>query len=132
VQVAGGETVQLDLRVASMPVALPTVTVTAEICVTGKELVKHPQLETLWQQARDGASVRAGLMARYRYQMLTHEESYELKPEGPTAPGTLDQRYDSDPTSALKRAARNRELRLSQGYYSPNDGWYPPSELDVL
>jgi hypothetical protein len=132
VQVAAGETVRLDLRVASQPLVLPPVTVTAEVCVPGTKLQEHPQLQTLWQQARDGASVRTELMARFRYHVLTHEESYELKADGPTAPGTTDQRYVSDPRWAVKNAARNREQRLSRGYYSPNDGFYVPNELDVL
>src|SRR5688572_4986073 len=72
VQVAAGETVQLDLRVASQPLMLETVTVTAEVCVSAKELREHPQLQTLWQQARDGASVRTELMARFRYHVLSH------------------------------------------------------------
>lgn len=136
VQLVAGETVQLDLRVASQPLVLPAltvaITVTAEVCVTAKELMKHPQLHTLWQQARDGASVRTELMARFRYHVLQHEESYEVKADGPTAPGTLDQPYVSDPKWAVKNAARNREQRLSRGYYGPNDGWSLPNELDVL
>jgi hypothetical protein len=137
VQVAAGETVQLELRVASQPVVvLPPITVTADVCVTAKKLTEHPQLQTLWQQARDGASVRTELMARFRYHVLPHEESYELKADGPTAPGTIDQPYVSDPRSAVKNAARNREQRLSRGYYGPSkdsrDGFYVPNELDVL
>jgi hypothetical protein len=136
VQLVAGQTVRLDLRVASHPLELPgiavNITVTPDACVTAKELVKHPQLHTLWQQARDGASVRTELMARFRYHMLTHEESHEVKADGPTAPGTLDQPYVSDPRWAVKIAARNRAQRLSRGYYAPNDGWYLPHELDVL
>jgi Ca-activated chloride channel family protein len=136
VQVAAGETVRLDLRVASQPLVLPPVTVTAEVCVSAKNLKEHPQLQTLWQQARDGASVRTELMARFRYHVLNHEESYELKADGPTAPGTLDRPYVSDPQSAVKNAARNRDLRLARGYYGPHnafgDGFYVPNELDVL
>ena len=71
VQVAAGETVQLELRVASQPVVvLPPITVTADVCVPAKQLKEHPQLQTLWQQARDGASVRTELMARFRYHVL--------------------------------------------------------------
>ena len=134
VQVAAGETVQLELRAASQPLMLPpvTVTVTADVCVPANTLKEHPQLQTLWQQARDGASVRTELMARFRYHVLQHEESYELKAEGPTAPGTMDQPYVSDPKWAVKNAARNRAHRLSRGYYGPNDGWALPNELDVL
>jgi hypothetical protein len=136
VQLVAGQTARLDLRVASQPLELPAVavniTVTPEACVTAKELVKHPQLHTLWQQARDGASVRTEIMARFRYHVLTHEESYELTADGPTAPGTLDQPYLSDPRWAIKIAARNRAQRLSRGYYAPNDGWHLPNELDVL
>lgn len=138
VQVAAGETVQLEFRVASRRLTLPPVTVTvrADICVPAKELKEHPQLQTLWQQARDGASVRTELMARFRYHVLNHEESYELRADGPTAPGTLDQPYVSDPKWAVKNAARNREQRLSRGYYGPSndkgDGFYVPHELDVL
>jgi len=55
VQVAAGETVRLDLRVASQPLVLPPVTVTADVCVPAKQFKEHPQLQTLWQQARDGA-----------------------------------------------------------------------------
>ena len=33
---------------------------------------------------------------------------------------------------AVKNAARNREQRLSRGYYAPNDGFHVPNELDVL
>ena len=123
VQVAAGETVRLDLRVASQPLVLPPVTVTADVCVPGTKLKEHPQLQTLWQQARDGASVRTELMARFRYHVLTHEESYELKADGPTAPGTIDQPHVSDPRWAVKNAARNREQRLSRGYYSPTTGF---------
>ena len=112
------------------------ITVTADVCVTATQLKEHPQLQTLWQQARDGASVRTELMARFRYHVLNHEESYELKADGPTAPGTLDQTYVSDPKWAVKNAARNREQRLSRGYYGPSnasgDGFYVPHELDVL
>jgi carboxypeptidase family protein len=137
VQVTAGETVQLELRATSQPVlVLPPITVTADVCVTSKELKEHPQLQTLWQQARDGASVRTELMARFRYHVLNHEESYELKADGPTAPGTLDQPYVSDPKWAVRNAARNREQRLSRGYYGPSnnlgDGFYVPNELDVL
>jgi hypothetical protein len=64
-------------------------------------------------------------MARFRYHVLSHEESYELKADGPTAPGTIDQPYVSDPKWALSR-----------GYYGPSnprgDGFYVPNELDVL
>jgi hypothetical protein len=119
VQVAAGETVQFAFRVASQPLMLPPVTVTADVCVTAKKLEEHPQLQTLWLQARQGASVRTELMARYRYHVLTHEESYELKADGPTAPGTIDQSYASDPKWAVKNAARNRTQRLSRGYYGP-------------
>ena len=75
-------------------------------------------------------------MARFRYHVLNHEESYELRADGPTAPGTLDQPYVSDPRSAVKNAARNRDQRLSRGYYGPSNdkggGFYVPHELDVL
>jgi hypothetical protein len=138
VQVATGQTAQFEFRVASQPLMLPpvSVTVTADVCVPAKNLKEHPQLQTLWQQARNGASVRTELMARFRYHVLSHEESYELKDDGPTPPGTLDQPYVSDPKWAVKNAARNREQRLSRGYYGPSnksgDGFYVPNELDVL
>ena len=137
VHVGAGETVQFALRVPSqLVVMLPPVTVTADVCVPAQEFKKHLQLQTLWQQARDGASVRTELMARFRYHVLTHEESYELKADGPTAPGTIDQPYVSDPRWAVKNAARRREQRLSRGYYGPStdlgDGFYVPNELDVL
>jgi hypothetical protein len=135
-QVAAGETVKLELRVASEPLVLPPVTVTADECVSAAKLKRHPQLQTLWQQARDGASVRTELMARYRYHVSQYEESYELQADGAGAPGTIDHRYVSDPRSAVKNAARNREQRLSRGYYGPSnnlgDGFYVPNELDVL
>lgn len=57
-------------------------------------------------------------MARFRYHVLQHEESYELKADGPTAPRTIDQPYVSDPKWAVKNAVRNREQRLSRGYYA--------------
>lgn len=132
VQVAAGETVQFQLRVSSEPIPLPPVTVTAEVCVMAKGLVQHPQLQTLWQQARDGASIRAGLMSRYRYQSLLREESHELKADSATPLYTLDQPLISDPKWALKNAERDRAQRLSRGYYGPNDGWFLPNELDVL
>ena len=136
VQVVAGETVRLDLRVASAPLTLPPVTVTADVCVTAEKLEEHPQLRTLWQQARDGASIRTELMARFRYRVSTHEESYELNADGPGPPGTLDHAYVSDPKSAVRTAARNRAQRLSRGYYGPSsggrDGFYVPNELDVL
>src|SRR4029079_18565273 len=136
VQVAAGGTVQLDLRVASEPLVLPPVTVTADAWVSGKRLEEHPQLQALWQQARNGASVRTELMGRFRYHVLSHEESYELTADGPTAPGTIDQPSISDPKWAVKNAARNREQRLSRGYYGPTnekgDGVYVPRELDIL
>jgi hypothetical protein len=132
VQVANGETIQLPLRVVSQPIQLPPVTVTAAACVPASQLVAHPQLSTLWQQARDGASVRTELRARYRYRSLLREESRELKAEGPTPFYTLDQPLVSDPKWALSNAARNRATRLSRGYYAPNDGWALPNELDVL
>jgi len=136
VQVAAGGTVQLDLRVASEPLVLPPVTVTADVCVSGKRLEEHPQLQALWEQARNGASVRTELMGRFRYHVLSHEESYELTAAGPTAPGTIEQPYVSDPKWAVKNAARNREQRLSRGYYGPSKdpraGFYVPNELDVL
>ena len=132
VQVAAGATVTLDLRVASKPLVLPPVTVTAEVCVPGKRLNEYPQIQTLWEQARDGASVRTELMARFRYDVLTHEESSGLNADGSPAPGTMDQRYLSDPKWAVRIATRNREQRLSRGYYAPNDGFYVPNELDVL
>lgn len=132
VQVASGETVQLPLRVASQPLELPTMQVVAGVCVPAKELTVHPQIFALWQQARDGSSVRTELMARYRYRILVHEESYELRDDGPTPPGTLDQTSVSDPKWAVKNAARSRSLRLSRGYFGSNDGFWVPNELEVL
>ena len=138
VQVRTDGTVRVDLRVGSRSLRLPAanVTVTADVCVPAENLKEHPQLQTLWQQARGGASVRTELMARFRYHVLTHEESYELSADGPTAPGTIDQPYVSDPKWAVRNAARNREQRLSRGYYGPSnksgDGFYVPNELDVL
>ena len=136
VQVAAGEIVRVDLRVASQPLVLPPVTVTADLCVPAEKFKEHPQLQTLWQQARDGASVRTEVRARFRYHVLQHEESYELTADGPTTPGTIDQPYVSDPRSAVKNATRNREQRLSRGYYGPRrgslDGFYVANELDVL
>ena len=80
--------------------------------------------------------MRTELMARFRYHVLPHEESYELTADGPTAPGTIEQPYVSDPKWAVKNAARNREQRLSRGYYGPSRdsraGFYVPNELDVL
>jgi hypothetical protein len=124
--------------VGSQSLRLPAanVTVTADVCVPAKNLKEHPQLQTLWQQARMGALVRTELMGRFRFHVLSHEVSYELKADGPTAPGTLDQPYVSDPKSAVRNAARRREQRLSRGYYGPSndkgDGFYVPNELDVL
>ena len=136
VRVTAGETVQLALRVASQRLMLPPVTVTADACVTAKDLKAHPRLYTLWEQARRGGSVRTELMTRYRYRVLVHEESYERTADGPTAPGTLDRPFVSDPKSAVKNADRNRTQRLSRGYYGPSrdgrDGFYVPNELDVL
>jgi hypothetical protein len=138
VQVTAAGTKRVDLRVGSMSLRLPAaaVTVTADVCVPAKNLKEHPQLQTLWQQARAGALVRTELMGRFRYQVLNHEESYEVNADGPTTPGTLDQPYVSDPKWAVKNAARNREQRLSRGYYGPSndkgDGFYVPHELDVL
>jgi hypothetical protein len=132
VQVVAGKTARLDLRAAARPLVLSTITVKADVCVTKADLAKHPQLQTLWQQARAGASVRTELMAKFRYHVVMHEESYELRADGPGPPGTRDQPYDSDPKWAVKHAARNRAERLSSGYYAPNDGWRLPNELDVL
>jgi hypothetical protein len=134
--VAARETVQFAFRVSSRPLMLPPVTVTADVCVMAKDLREHPQLHTLWHQARQGASIRTEIMARYRYHVATHEESYELKADGPTPPGTIDQAYLNDPKRAARNAARNRNDRLSRGYYGPSnkfgDGFYVPNELDVL
>ena len=135
VQVAAGETVQFAFRVASQPVVLPPVTVTADVCVPAKELKKYPQIQTLWQQARDGASVRTELMARFRYHVQMHEESVERKADG-TPVGAIDQSVVSDPKWAVRNAARSRTQRLSRGYYGPTTkngvGFYVPNELDVL
>jgi hypothetical protein len=129
----GGATVQADLRVASLPVLLPTVTITPEACVTATELAQHPQIQTLWQQARDGASVRAELMARFRYRVQTHEESAK-RADGTV--GFVDRSYLSDPRSAARNAAARRSQRLSRGYYGPTTkdgvGFYTADELDVL
>ena len=138
VQVRAEGTVRVDLRVGSRSLRLPAanVTVTADVCVPAMNLKEHPQLQTLWQQARHGALVRTELMGRFRFHVLSHEESYELKPDGPTAPGTLDQPYVSDPRWAVRNAARHREQMLSRGYYGPSndkgDGFHVPNELDVL
>jgi hypothetical protein len=132
VQVAAGATAQLPMSVASHPIALPAVTVTAEPCITRDGLAAHPALLTLWQQARDGASIREGLMARFRYRSVLREEGVELTADGPTPVHVLDQPLVSDPRWAVRNAARIRANRLSRGYYSPNDGWGLPNELDVL
>ena len=98
------------------------------------KLKEHPQLLTLWQQARDGASVRSELMARFRYRVQTHEEGID-KATG--SAGSVDQSRLSDPKSAVNNAARNRSQRLSGGYYGTTTkdgmvGFYAPNELDVL
>ena len=82
------------------------------------------------------ASVRTEVMARYRYHVSSHEESYALTADGRTAPGTIDQNYLSDPKWAARNAARNRTQRLARGYYGPSnkfgDGFHVPNELDIL
>jgi hypothetical protein len=136
VQVTAGETVQFSFRVASQPVMLVPVTVTADLCVAAEELGRYPQLQTLWQQARDGASVRTQLMAQFRYDVFMHEEAVARKADGsPT--GAIDQRRTSDPRSAVANAARNRAQRLARGYYGQTTkdslvSFYMPTELDVL
>ena len=132
VQVAGGETVQFPLLVASLPLELPMVTVTAAACATAESLSQHPQVQALWQQARDGASIREGLLARFRFHSLSRETGSELTADGPTPPHTLDQPVISNPKFAPRNAAAIRANRLSRGYYGPNDGWGLPNELDVL
>lgn len=136
VQVPAGATVRLDIRVASQPVLLPPVTVTAERCATREELAQFPGLRTLWQQARDGASVRTELMNRFRFAILIHEETFERKPDG-TPVGMVDQHPTSDPAFALRNAERRRGERLSRGYYGTSNrdgmvGFFVPDELDVL
>jgi hypothetical protein len=133
VHLAAGETVQLPLDVASQPLQLPTVTVRAEGCVTGAALASHPQLLTVWMQARDGASIREGLMARYRFRSSVHEVGLEHRSGGLTPAGTRTDTVVSDPKYALSSAARRRAQRNSRGYAGfPNDGWALPNELDVL
>jgi len=140
VQVAAGETVQLELRMASQPVALPVVTSTPDVCLTAKELGKYPQIQTLWQQARHGAAVRMEIMARFRYRVQVHQASVgaEVQRKADRTPvESVDQEWVSDPGSAVKNAARRRSRRLSRGYYGPTtkDGrasHYLPDELDVL
>jgi hypothetical protein len=136
VQVAAGETAQLELRVASQPVVLPAVTITPEVCLNANELAKYPQIQTLWQQAHDGAAVRTEIMARFRYRVHTHEEAVARKADG-TPVGAVDQDRVSDPNSAVKNAANRRSERLSRGYYGPTTkdgmvGFYTADELDVL
>jgi hypothetical protein len=132
VQVVAGETAQLPLRVASQPLQLPTVTVAGDGCVKHDALVDSPQLLALWQQARDGASIREGLMARYRYRSVLREEGAELRADGPSPPSVLERPLQFDPRWSLKNAASIRAQRLSRGYYGPNDGWGLPNEQDVL
>jgi hypothetical protein len=132
VDVADGTTVQLPLRIAAQPLTLPTVNVASGACVTLTELPQHPQLETLWQQARGGASIREGLMARFRYRINLGEVSYELTADGRNPRGRLDRQMLNDPRWALRNLALNRARLLERGYYGPNDGWAMPVELNVL
>jgi hypothetical protein len=132
VRVAAGATAQLPLRVVSQPLQLPTVTVRGEGCVKADALAEHPQLLALWQQARDGASIREGLMARFRYRIVLREEGSELTAEGPTPGAVLERPLVSDPRWALRNGASIRAQRLARGYYGPNDGWGLPNEQDVL
>lgn len=135
VQVAAGETIEFSFRVGVQTVVLPPVTVTADVCVEAKDLDKFPQIQTLWRQARDGASVRTEFMARFRYDILVHEESVERKADGSPV-GAIDQQRVNDPKSAAQNAARNRAQRLSRGYAGPTTkngvGFFMPNELDVL
>ena len=140
VQVAAGETVQLALRIASQPVVLQAVTITPDVCLKAKELVKYPRIQTLWQQARDGAAVRTEIMARFRYRVQMHEEAVgpdiQRKADG-TPVRSIDREWVSDPGSAVKNAARRRSQRLSRGYSGTTTrdgmvGFYVPDELDVL
>ena len=124
VQVTAGETVQLALRVASQPVVLASVTITPDVCLKAAELVNYPQIQTLWQQARDGAAVRMEIMARFRYLVQVHQT--------PVGGGrSVSQEWVNDPGAAVKNAERRRSQRLSRGY---RDGasHYIPEELDVL
>jgi hypothetical protein len=118
---------------------LPPVTVTPEICLTATELIDYPQIQTLWQQARDGAGLRMAFKSRFRYRVRSHEEGVgagiQRKADG-TPVGSVDQDWVNDPRSALKNAANRRSQRLSRGYYGPTGkegaGFYLPDELDVL
>jgi hypothetical protein len=124
VQVTAGETVQLALRVASQPVVLASVTITPDVCLKATELVNYPQIQTLWQQARDGAAVRMEIMARFRYHVRVHL----------TAVGggrSVSQAWVNDPGSAVKTAEGRRSQRLSRGYRD-GESYYVPDELDVL
>lgn len=132
IQVADGETAQLLLRVLSVPLTLTPVAVTADVCIPTAELPQRADVHALWQQARDGASIRMALMTRYRYHVLQREVSYEVRDAGPTPPYTLDQPYVNEPKNALRFAAQRRARWRSSGFYAPNDGWGVPSELDIL
>jgi hypothetical protein len=74
-------------------------------------------------------------MARYRYDVLTREETVARKADG-TPAGVMDQRYVSDPGWAVRNADRKRAQRLANGYYGPRedtlDGFWVPNELDIL
>jgi D-alanyl-D-alanine carboxypeptidase len=121
------------LRVAAQPVSVPPRAATAEACVTANDIGQHPQLRTLWRQARAGAAARGELMARYKYSMWTRQEGREHKPDGPTQVVTRAfPPVVSDPTSALTNEAIRRAQLLSSGFYGPNDGWTAPTERDVL
>jgi hypothetical protein len=132
VRVTSGETARLTHQVVSQALELPPVTVRADECVASAALASHPRLLTLWQQARNGASIREEFLSRYRFHSLVREVGNELRDDGPTPPFTLDRPMISDPRSALRDKARYRERWLKNGAYGPNDGWYMVQELDVL
>ena len=120
VQVAAGETVQIELRAAT---AADTA---ARHRHSGRLRDRKGPQRTPTAPDALATSARWSVGAHrahgaIRYHVLLHEESYELKADGPTAPGTLDQPYVSDPKWAVKNAARNREQRLSRGYYGPSN-----------
>jgi hypothetical protein len=66
--VRSGETLQRELRVASQPLQLPTVTVFAEgTCLGPTQITNNQRLAELWNETRKGVEIRRGFERQYRF-----------------------------------------------------------------
>lgn len=131
-QVRSGETIRHELRAASQPLPLASMTVRpGDACLTVDRIADDPGLAALWNEARKGVEIRRAFESSYRFvQRLRQDGTIQWRFRR-DRPLVRDDTLRSEPDSVAVREAR-RQARIRKYGYAQGNLLTLPSEKELL